>query len=691
VKLKTALTTAPLLRNPRCGQNEEFYISTDASKYAVGAVLLQKDANGHMQPCAYYSKVFQSNQTHYPAYQQELLGIVLAVQEWRHYIEGARKITCITDHATLRHLVATENVNALTARRFALWSDIIAPFIGINDKGESTFEILYRKGSENDSDALSRRPDLHHEIVTYDKLVQEKELEIANDFFSSMYHMHVDREFVHKIVSSYPLDSTYGGVSIPRGTHLNDSDGLYYFGDKVCIPNDKSLINSLIREAHDAQGHPSMERTLANLSKTFWWPRMSKTVKHYCKLCATCQRIKARTTKPPGTLYPLPKASRPWDTMSMDFISGLPIADGYDSIATFVDTFTKQAHFVPCTSKINAEELSRIYFNHIFKLHGLSRCIISDRDPLFTSIFWKDLMRQLRTKLNMSSAYHPQTDGQTERTHRTIEQILRGFVHAQHHDWLHALPLAEFCYNNSVHSATKFSPFEALYGFNPLTPPDLIASSNTTTNIAQRIRDIHELIAEELKNSDVYMQHDAAKKSNAAITFNEGDKVWLSTEHLKLHNQPSRKFQQRYIGPYSIISKISEVAYEIDLPNTMNCHNVFHISKLRPCTTVDVQPDYIPVQVEKERQDFIVDSIVDHDIATARDGFYERGPCLVFKVHWAGYTSSDDTWQTYQSIRRVKALDDYARDCTSFQKLYTSKRYAELHKKYPQRFPIFDT
>jgi hypothetical protein len=181
----------------------------------------------------------------------------------------------------LRHLVATENVNALTARRFALWSDIIAPFIGVNDQGESTFEILYRKGSENDSDALSRRPDLHHEIVTYDKLVQEKELEIANDFFSSMYHMHVDKEFVHKRVSSYPLDPAYGGVSIPRGTHLNDSDGLYYFGDKVCIPNDKSLINSLIREAHDAQGHPSMERTLANLSKTFWWPRMSKTIKHY--------------------------------------------------------------------------------------------------------------------------------------------------------------------------------------------------------------------------------------------------------------------------------------------------------------------------------------------------------------------------------------------------------------------------
>jgi hypothetical protein len=163
-------------------------------------------------------------------------------------------------------------------------------------------------------------------------------------------------------------------------------------------------------------------------------------------------------------------------------------------------------------------------------------------------------MRQLKIKLNMSSTYHPQTDGQTERTHRTIEQILRGLVHAQHHDWLHALPLAKFCYKNSVHSTRKFSPFEALYGFNPLTPPDLMASSNTTANIAQRIRDIHELITKELKNSDAYMQHDVAKRLDVAITFQEGDKVWLSTEHLKLHNQPSRKFEQRYIGSYSIIT-----------------------------------------------------------------------------------------------------------------------------------------
>ena len=122
--------------------------------------------------------------------------------------------------------------------------------------------------------------------------------------------MQVDKDFVQQIVSSYPLDPAYGGTSMPRGTQLNDNDGLYYFGDKVCIPKNPSIINQLIYEAHNAQGHPSYERTLANLSKSFWWPRMAKQVKQYCKLCATCQRIKARTTKPPGSLYPLPKPSR---------------------------------------------------------------------------------------------------------------------------------------------------------------------------------------------------------------------------------------------------------------------------------------------------------------------------------------------------------------------------------------------
>ena len=153
--LKHALTTSPVLRSPRCGPDAKFIISTDASKYAGRAILLQDDENGDLRPCAYYSKTFQANEVHYPSYQQELLGVVLAIQEWRHYIEGSKKITCITDHATLRHLTYTQNATALAARRFALWKDIIAPYLGINSDGNPSFEIFYRKGYENDSDALS--------------------------------------------------------------------------------------------------------------------------------------------------------------------------------------------------------------------------------------------------------------------------------------------------------------------------------------------------------------------------------------------------------------------------------------------------------------------------------------------------------------------------------------------------------
>ena len=691
VHLKNVLISAPLLHTPKCGPDAEFVISTDASKFAAGAILLQADENGDLHPCAYYSKVFQANQTHYPSYQQELLGIVLALQEWRPYLEGSKKITCITDHATLRHLTETENVTALAQRRFALWSDIMSPYISVNADGSKSFEILYRKGEDNDSDALSRRPDLHFSVTKYTDMVNENDLELANEFFSSMCHLQIDDKVTQKIIGSYPQDPMYNGLTLPRGMTFNAHSGLYYMADKVCIPKDASLRLLLIQEYHDAQGHPSLERTVANLSKSFWWPNLHKSVKQYCRSCDTCHRVKNRTTKVPGSLSPLPKPKKPWDVTSMDFITGLPMVDGYDAIATFVDCFTKQAHFIPCSSKINAEQFARLYFSEIFRLHGLSRCIISDRDPLFTSVFWKDLMRQLKTKLNMSTAYHPQTDGQTERTHRTIEQILRAFIYKHHADWLHTLPLAEFCYNNSVHSAIKFSPFEALYGFSPLTPPDLLVDSPKPFDCVQRIHDIHALITEELKISDAYMKHDAARRADARIEFEEGDNVWLSTDHLLLHDQPSRKFRQRFIGPYPVVNKISSQAYELRLPPTMKCHNVFHISRLRPYEpSADTVPDFIPTSIEKPRAEFIVDHVVNHAIVVESDGFYRKGPALVFLIRWAGYGSADDTWQTYETVRRVQALDTYARNNTSFRQLLKTPRYRKLHQRYPARFPLFD-
>ena len=242
-------------------------------------------------------------------------------------------------------------------------------------------------------------------------------------------------------------------------------------------------------------------------------------------------------------------------------------------------------HFVPCKLEINSHQFARLYIENIYRLHGLSNVIISDRDTRFTSEFWRELFACLKTKLNLSTAYHPQTDGQSEIANRTIANILRAFVHKQHTDWLHYLPIAEFCYNNNVHTSTGMTPFTATYGFQPRTPitleqPSPVMDVNT---LLTAISDTHYFITEHLKLAKAF-QKQYAKNQFKGIPqgFTEGAKVMLTTQHLTIRNQPCNKFKQRWCGPYIIDKKISDQVYKLQLPTEMKCHPVFHISKLKP-------------------------------------------------------------------------------------------------------------
>ena len=371
---------------------------------------------------------------------------------------------------------------------------------------------------------------------------------------------------------------------------------------------------------------------------------MAKTIKRYCKKCITCERIKDRTVPRYGMNSPLPVPSQPWEYISMDFITNLPEINGNDAIITFVDLFTKQAHFIPCNIKITAQQLARIYIKEIYRLHGLSRVIICDRDPRFTSVFWKNMFSQLQTKLNISSSYHPQTDGQTERTHRTIEQILRAFVYKQHNQWYDFLPLAEFSYNNSRHTSTTFSPFEAIYGFKPISPPLLATNKLQNSNEwFPRINEIHDLIVEQLKIAKTLQSH-YKNRTHIDHQFKVGDKVMIETNHLTIRNQPTRKLRQRFIGPYPITKVISLVACEIFLPGTLRIHPVFHISKLI-ATNIPEAPIGITPTSQDTTEEYQVDSILDFktDILPSQ---YRKGPCLLFKVRWSlPYTSQYDSWE----------------------------------------------
>ncbi|XP_031376081.1 uncharacterized protein LOC116191022, partial [Punica granatum] len=251
-------------------------------------------------------------------------------------------------------------------------------------------------------------------------------------------------------------------------------DDFLFRENKLCVPN-CSLRELLVQESHGGGliGHFGVAKTLAILQEHFYWPHMKRDVERICGRCITCRQAKSRV-QPNGLYTPLPIPSEPWIDISMDFVLGLPRTKrGRDSIFVVVDRFSKMAHFIPCHKTDDASHVADLFFREIMRLHGMPRTIVSDRDAKFLSYFWKTLWCKLGTKLLFSTTCHPQTDGQTEVVNRTLSTLLRAIIKKNIKTWEECLPHVEFAYNRSVHSATKFSLFEVVYGFNPLTPLDL--------------------------------------------------------------------------------------------------------------------------------------------------------------------------------------------------------------------------
>ena len=338
----------------------------------------------------------------------------MALSEYRTYIEGCSKVTIITDHKPLVHIPDQSKIS----RRHVPWIDVISQYLHIAT-------IVYRKGEDNESDPLSRRPDLmelydlkeehsrkHPElqkrIEEYDAGIIQAEIDNARDICASMVHLQVDDSLTNEIRTGYKYDTAFAGENIPPGTVRHD-DGLYWIGDKIYVPNVSGIRTKILQEVHEQSGHPDVLKTYENLIKSFYWKNCRKDVKSYVKLCKTCQKIKDKTSKPYGALQPLPVPSRPWESVSLDFITHLPNVDGYDAILTVVCMLTKMAHFIPCTATINSLQLAKLFMSNVYRLHGLPRYLIGDRDTRYTSEFFRKLMGELRTKLCLSTAYHPQS------------------------------------------------------------------------------------------------------------------------------------------------------------------------------------------------------------------------------------------------------------------------------------------
>ena len=392
---------------------------------------------------------------------------------------------------------------------------------------------------------------------------------------------------------------------------------------------------------------------------------MFNTVQEYVRKCATCARTKASNQQPIGVLQPLPLPDHCWEQVSHDLITGLPKTPrGHDAIVTFVDRLSKRVIFVPTTSNIDAAGYADLFFTHVFRHFGLPKALISDWDPRFTSHFWKALFARLGTNLKMSTSHHPQTDGQTERANRTIEDMLRAFVSPYQQNWDEYLIAAEFAYNNTVQASTGFTPFYLNNGRHPHTPlslalPESLPSPKDNNPAANSLIGKFQSSLARAKDALYRAQERQRKYANQSrrdAEFKVGDHVLLSTQHLSLNVREGStpKLCPKYIGPFPIIQVLSPVAYWLKLPASMKCHDVFHISLLKPADFFSsqfpdrVQPEPPPVRTQNNQAYYAVDYILNHKPRSART----RDQASSYLVRWAGYPIWESTYEPARNIEQ---------------------------------------
>ncbi|KAK2374394.1 hypothetical protein QL285_075360 [Trifolium repens] len=435
------------------------------------------------------------------------------------------------------------------------------------------------------------------------------------------------------------------------------TDGAILYEGRLCVPQNDELKRLILEEAHKSgfSIHPGSTKMYHDLKENYWWPNMKAEIAEFVSRCIVCQQVKIEHQKPGGLLQPLDIPEWKWEHITMDFVGGLPRNQrGQDSIWVIVDRLTKSAHFIPVKSTYKAPQYAAIFMEQIVRLHGVPLSIVSDRDPIFTSRFWKAFQNAMGTRLKMSTSHHPQTDGQSERTIQTLEDMLRACVLEDGGSWSNHLHLIEFAYNNSYHASIGMAPYEALYGRKCRTPlcwtevgdrsflgPDIV--QETTLKI-KSIRD-------KLKVAQS-RQKSYADKRRRFLEFQEGDHVFLRvTPKLGLRGVfKTKKLCPRFIGPYQILRRVGPVAYQLALPPSMSgLHDVFHVSQLRKYIPDPYQPvelEQIDLQPDLTYQPDPV-RIVERDAKILRN---KRIP--VVKVEWAQSPDGEFTWELESDMRK---------------------------------------
>ncbi len=436
-------------------------------------------------------------------------------------------------------------------------------------------------------------------------------------------------------------------------------------GRLVVLPHDRPLLWRLCKEAHDSpvSGHQGVTRTLKRIQLNFWHPRLEYWVREYVSTCDACAVSKPDNQRPAGLLQPLPIPSQPWEVVSMDFIVKLPVTPrGHDSVMTVVDLLTKQTHFIPTREAINAKEVADLFFDNVFRHHGLPKAIVSDRDRKFVSHFWRNLFKACGTELRFSTAYHPQSDGQTERMHRVLEEALRSYVGHDQVTWDDFLVPLEVAFNSAESGSTHMTPWYFNHGYHPYLPIDMgrmatnVPAVNAfTQNISQRLDYARGCLTKAKDRQKSY-----ADRRRRELQLQQGQYVRLNLQHLDLPGCPSRKLSPRFSQPLRVTRVISPVAYQLDVPPTWRIHPVFHISHLRPYRDPN---RVVSGRVERPPPPLVADGEEHYEVERIlRHRVNPRNNLVSYLVRWRGYSPEHDSWVSRRDLNAPTLLRNYHRD-----------------------------